>query len=306
MALHGLAQHLISSVERVRAQVERAAPVGTRPHAVAHSFGTYLLGEVLHRYPYVHLGSVILHGSALPVDFNWRKIVLKRRQVERVWNEVGSRDLPLRLLRRLRHAQKFFGDAGRSGFTDARGLVHTIGPDENSCGTCRYPALRRQAKGALVHNVHVDYDHGDAHDTAGHAAYLWVPVLLNLDPTDYREFLELCTAIWRFEVADQSVLAQPFRRALESREWGWTDGLTLTQHLTNLVTAWPGITVSPARIPDIVAVARISTAQIVSTANLRRKDGITYVDDVAAEAVDPRVAAVLAVRKVLRELGEIR
>ena len=62
------------------------------PSIVAHSFGTYILGNALLRYPYLRFNKVILCGSILPEGFPW-DVLIDRGQVQAVRNEYGSRDI---------------------------------------------------------------------------------------------------------------------------------------------------------------------------------------------------------------------
>jgi serine/threonine-protein kinase len=67
------------------------------PSIVAHSFGTYILGNAMLRYPYLRFERVLLCGSILPVDFPWDEIIA-RGQVRHVRNEYGSHDLATRIV----------------------------------------------------------------------------------------------------------------------------------------------------------------------------------------------------------------
>jgi serine/threonine-protein kinase len=79
-----------------------------RPSIVAHSFGTYVLGNALLRYPYLRFNKVLLCGSILPRDFPW-DVLIDRGQVQAVRNEYGARDVWTRL------AQWFVPGTGPSG-----------------------------------------------------------------------------------------------------------------------------------------------------------------------------------------------
>jgi serine/threonine-protein kinase len=65
---------------------------GQYPSIVAHSFGTYILGNALTRYEYLRFDKVLLCGSILPRDFPWRELI-ERGQVQSVRNEYGVRDV---------------------------------------------------------------------------------------------------------------------------------------------------------------------------------------------------------------------
>jgi serine/threonine protein kinase len=62
------------------------------PSIVAHSFGTYILGNALLRYPYLRFNKVLLCGSILPASFPWDRL-LERGQIQSVRNEFGSEDI---------------------------------------------------------------------------------------------------------------------------------------------------------------------------------------------------------------------
>lgn len=66
--------------------------IDERPSIVAHSFGTYILGHALLRYPYLRFDKVILCGSILPIDYPWEDLI-RRGQVQAVHNECGVRDI---------------------------------------------------------------------------------------------------------------------------------------------------------------------------------------------------------------------
>ncbi|MFC9893507.1 serine/threonine-protein kinase [Nocardia sp. NPDC127579] len=74
-----------------------AAAAGQVPSIVAHSFGTYILGNALLRYPYLRFGKVLLCGSILPTNFPW-DLLIERGQVQVVRNEYGSEDVWTRMV----------------------------------------------------------------------------------------------------------------------------------------------------------------------------------------------------------------
>ena len=61
------------------------------PCIVAHSFGTYILGNALLSYDYLRFDEIILCGSILPTNFPWHELI-DRGQVQAVRNEYGTRD----------------------------------------------------------------------------------------------------------------------------------------------------------------------------------------------------------------------
>ncbi|MDB5389007.1 MAG: Alpha/beta hydrolase family protein [Planctomycetaceae bacterium] len=62
---------------------------------IAHSNGTYILGQSLRHTPGMHFVNVILAGSVLPTHFPWDQL---KGQVGRVRNDRANRDWPVALL----------------------------------------------------------------------------------------------------------------------------------------------------------------------------------------------------------------
>ncbi|WP_168566049.1 response regulator [Crateriforma spongiae] len=62
------------------------------PSVVAHSFGTFILGNALLKYRDIKVDKVILCGSILPRQFPWEYLV-RNGQVSRVLNCVGKEDV---------------------------------------------------------------------------------------------------------------------------------------------------------------------------------------------------------------------
>src|SRR4030095_6223879 len=62
---------------------------GQAPSIVAHSFGTFILGDALLANKHIRFDKVILCGSILPRDFPWDRLI-DRGQVQAVRNEYGT------------------------------------------------------------------------------------------------------------------------------------------------------------------------------------------------------------------------
>ena len=84
-----------------------------RPSVVAHSFGSFIVGKALLKYPDIHFDKVILCGSILPEDFPWED-VLGRGQVGTMWNDFGSKDFWVWVVP---YVASETGRAGRYGFS---------------------------------------------------------------------------------------------------------------------------------------------------------------------------------------------
>ncbi len=87
---------------------------GQYPCVVAHSFGTFVLGNALIKYPDIRLNKVILCGSILNRGFPWLKLI-QRGQVQAVRNEYSRKDFWARIVRYLIPGT---GSSGWNGFAD--------------------------------------------------------------------------------------------------------------------------------------------------------------------------------------------
>jgi pimeloyl-ACP methyl ester carboxylesterase len=91
---------------------------------IAHSFGTYAIGEILRENPDIRLHRLILCGAILSSDLRWDKIPYSVET--KIINDCGRRDIwPV-----LAQSTTFgYGTSGRFGFGDARTLTrfHNFG-----------------------------------------------------------------------------------------------------------------------------------------------------------------------------------
>lgn len=79
---------------------------------VAHSFGTYIVTEILKRCPDISLDRLILCGAIVRRDYNWHRIAPQLKGA-RVVNDIGCRDIwPLFA----KQVTTGYGDSGRFGF----------------------------------------------------------------------------------------------------------------------------------------------------------------------------------------------
>jgi pimeloyl-ACP methyl ester carboxylesterase len=124
------------------------------PSIVAHSFGTYILGHALAKFPHIKFDRVILCGSILPRDFPWDHL-LARGQVKAVRNEYGAKDIWSDIVPWFVRGA---GSSGKSGFT------------------CRHPKLFQQR---------FSFEHSDYFNT-GHISTYWLPFISNEIPRQRR------------------------------------------------------------------------------------------------------------------------
>jgi pimeloyl-ACP methyl ester carboxylesterase len=81
----------------VKAEIDRHRSPGERPHVVAHSFGTFLIGTLMKRFPDLRFDAIILTGCTLPPTYDWGKLKQSRNSSGRIRNEVAPADWVLRL-----------------------------------------------------------------------------------------------------------------------------------------------------------------------------------------------------------------
>ncbi len=121
-----------------------------RVSAIAHSFGTYLLGGILRKYPEHEFDKLILVGSILERDYPWTD-VLDSGRVGCIRNEFGVLDpWPRRARKYVRGA----GDSGCRGFD----TVHE-----------------------RLENVKFNFEHSDYFSNL-HCEKFWLPVLRRCHP----------------------------------------------------------------------------------------------------------------------------
>lgn len=112
--------------ERLRSLSAEAESAGYRPEpdVIAHSFGTLLLARALEADETLRVGRVILAGSILRPDFDWRRLI-DRGQVDAVLNHYGTADGPVAATHFLIPDS---GPAGRRGF-DTPGVINVEAKD---------------------------------------------------------------------------------------------------------------------------------------------------------------------------------
>ena len=119
------------------------------PSVVAHSFGTYILGNALLKYKDIRFDKVVLCGSILPIDFPWDEII-NRGQVQMVRNEYGVKDV----------------------------WVHRVGWFVPQTGRSGIEGFNRTHE--RVFNEEFYFDHGEYFDK-GHIENYWLPFLERRD-----------------------------------------------------------------------------------------------------------------------------
>jgi hypothetical protein len=120
------------------------------PSLVAHSFGTYIVGYAMLRYDFLRFDKILLCGSILPIDFPW-DVLLERGQVRMVRNEIGAKDVWVRVVR---YMVSHTGRSGADGFSR------------------EHPRLEQQRFQLYEHSEFFSEGHIEAH---------WLPFLGRVD-----------------------------------------------------------------------------------------------------------------------------
>ena len=84
------------------------------PSIIAHSNGSYIVANALNTYPHIRVDKVILCGSIVRLNFDWKNI-FERKQATLVRNEVGVKDIWAGNVHRLAWGDT--GPSGQRGFT---------------------------------------------------------------------------------------------------------------------------------------------------------------------------------------------
>ena len=206
---------------------------GRRIHVIAHSFGTYITGTILRRFPDARIAKVILVGCILPSSFDWRRILQTNPfAFKHVRNEMGKSDWVVRLSGIAGRVLSDIGAAGLEGFSGPE--VHTLETPYAVCAQC--------GRGkAIVHNIPFDFfGHSDAFISGGHAVRFWLPELFGISAFEHAALLELCQCAADAEDDQDWKTVALAELELSERVWHWARDRTLHEFLRDLVGEWSG------------------------------------------------------------------
>jgi hypothetical protein len=114
-----LSDELAGKIKRLVGATEGTG-FGRRPDVIAHSLGTLLLNLALRRNRSLEVGRIILLGSIIRPDIDWRDLI-DRGQVQAVLNHYGTKDFWALI------AHYFIpgsGPSGREGFNDNQAAIN--------------------------------------------------------------------------------------------------------------------------------------------------------------------------------------
>jgi pimeloyl-ACP methyl ester carboxylesterase len=272
----------------------RSTALGGRPHLIAHSMGTKIVGSGLDKYPDTGFGNIILAGCVLPTDYPWHRIKsLDASRFVSVRNEVGRRDFVPRLAHFAAKSGLLsgFGPSGTIGFDEVVGFIHTTVAAASACAECIIgPPV------AVIHNVISDqFGHSSVFDSPGYVACFWLPFLWGIEPADYSSFLRHCLdAEEHFEAGNWLQNRRAEDELLDSH-WEWAGNITLRKYIAEVSECHPAW--RKGNVPATGQIVRKVWQDFAIACHAHQERTAGWKDRIAA--LNPRVAVVRAVDAIL-------
>jgi hypothetical protein len=290
-------------VRNLKARIDGFLVGEQRPHLVAHSLGTYCIGQLLIKWPNVHLDHIVLTGCVLPRNFSWFQLRYGDLMSAfcQVRNEVGKKDVVSRLAAlgdRLRLVSGF-GSAGIYGFDGPSDLIHNINDPHVLCPNCEVVTLEPK-----VHNsFHSGFGHGDILIGPGHAGSFWLPFFWNIEPPEFRLFIRMSLAGFEFLEHSDNPGASLIERAFRTQRWRWTGGKLIDAYIGTEIRGKlsldaPGLLSRAGTIDEILAIAIPRLWAVVARASSARRSGETEMRIIGS--LHPRIAVRQAVAEGVR------
>lgn len=267
-----------------------STPYRLKPHVIAHSMGTHILGIALRKSPTARIARVILTGCVLPTNYPWEAI---RYRFEHVLNEVGREDIVPRMAgiaKDLRVLPRTFGPSGKDGFEEKPGFIHSVREPELKCPLC-------QAEGivARIHNVIWPSGHSGTL-TPAHAARYWAPWLWGMEPPEYGRWLELCLLAGEHYQEQNWPKLAVVEAELINSEWSWTQTRTLMAYISHLVEAHPKRV--KVRFPVTGRVLREVYLRVCLACQQHQDRSAGW--ELAVRSLNPEIAVLHAVDSILK------
>ena len=209
----------------------------TRPHIIAHSFGTFLTGSVLKTFPGIKARRIVLVGCVLREDFDWLDIYTRKANAfDAIRNEWTKQDSVVRLAGFIRRRIPDFGQAGLTGFTPVPNWIHSVASPDFDCVPCQGKPEAR------IHNYDCSgLGHSDSFIGAIHASRFWLPFLWGRSAKEYGDLLDCCEAAAEaFENSNPHDLKIAEDELLVTK-WDWTYGQTFEDYLADLIKIHPNL-----------------------------------------------------------------
>jgi pimeloyl-ACP methyl ester carboxylesterase len=259
--------------------IELAAHISTSPcdvHLIAHSFGTFLAGRTIKKYPWARrLRRVVLTGGVLPVCFNWKRVLDRPGAPFTLRNEVGKRDLVSLAAGLTLPFALGLGASGVIGFWKGVGLwrglllwqlgtrVYPVTDPYDACST---------AGAKQIQNVRLEeYTHSDHFISPLHAETFWLPFLWGMAPRELALFLSSCRSAANFHRLSDDRNRDLAVEELTDRSWRFLGSRTLEEDMQQRLG--PGATAD-----DVVYAIRL-VCEIVDSAYKESRSN-TPVEDV--------------------------
>jgi pimeloyl-ACP methyl ester carboxylesterase len=258
------------------------------PHVIAHSFGSYLVGRLLKKFPDVRLRKTVFVSTVLPRRFPWERIFLERPWCAEntvVRSEFGTADVIVWLAGLTTWFARDIGNAGSRGFFNNPRWVHTTSSPAGDCRSCHGTNIAR------VHNVSLpSFEHSDQFLGLGHAMIYWLPFLWGISVPEYLQYFDYCLQATKFESQKQLPEATEIINVYWSKSFLWTNGAPLSLYVTKLIEAHLPSELSSALAAqvyrDVKTTLHVIVADLVS--ELGEKHGV--LDDNVACYLHPATA----------------
>lgn len=284
--------------DRLKVEIDEECGL-QRPHIIAHSLGTYLVGRVIKKFEDINLANVVLVSTVLPQKYPWAEILRRNPDcVQRVRSEFGKADWVVRAVGWIQWLVHDLGNAGRHGFREQPNFVHTWRGLTRPCLACT-------ERPVPVHNFPLGWFEHSTHFLGTlHARKIWLPYLWGLPIIEFLRLLKACEEATRLEADKRYAEADAIIDRLWHRRFAWCGGRSLDKYTEAQIDA----NIARRRgFPTDVARAKIleevrnqlhvvvvdAEAEVVRSSN---------VDEEIARLLDPRLAVAEAVNAIVVEI----
>ena len=281
----------------IKQQIDAASRAYKRPHIVAHSLGTYLVGSVLEKFHDIHLGNVVLVSSVLPSTYPWMRLLEARPEcVLNVRNELGTADKVTKLVAKIQWLVPDLGASGVHGFAGGPTVVHTSNNPLAGCDQCADTPVQ-------VHNVLLQqYGHSTEFLGDGHARKLWLPFLWGFNPDEFFRFLEMCQAAARFQQDYRYNEVEELVTQLGNSSFTWTNNRPVVDYVKDVVRSHlehKRLPAEPAKVDNLTE-AIMDTLHVMVHEACSEVARLDAIDENVARALHPRIAIGKVVETVIR------
>jgi pimeloyl-ACP methyl ester carboxylesterase len=287
----------VQCADRLKVEIDQECGL-RRPHVIAHSLGTYLIGRVIEKFQEINLANVVLVSTVLPQKYPWAEILRRNPDcVQDVRSEFGKADWVVRAVGWIHWLVRDLGNAGRYGFREQPNFVHTWPRLTQPCLTC-IGSL------APVHNFPLGlFEHSTHFLGTLHARKIWLPYLWGLPIIEFLRFIKACEEAARLESEKCYAEADATVDRLWRRKFAWCGGRSLGEYVEAEIDAniarRPGFPTNVTRA-EILDEARVQLHAIVADAEALLSDDIN--EDIA-RLLHPRLAVAEAVDASVVEIG---